>query len=57
MNDEEVARTVRDAVAALNEALATAARQGVAVDLRQTAHQTTSGVERVVVEAQIFKQL
>jgi hypothetical protein len=57
MTDEEVARTVRDAVAALNEALATAARQGVAVDLRQTAHQTTSGVERVVVEARIFKQL
>lgn len=57
MTDEELARSVRAAVERLNEALATAARHSVAVTLRTTAHQTTNGVEQVVVEARIFKQL
>ncbi|HYE43788.1 MAG TPA: hypothetical protein VEA15_10380 [Caulobacteraceae bacterium] len=57
MNDEEMAQQVRDAVAALNEALTQAARNSLAVNLRTTAHQTTHGVEQVVVEARIFKQL
>lgn len=57
MRDADLAKTVRDAVAALNEALALAARHNLAVTLRTTAHQTTSGVERVVVDSQIFKQL
>jgi hypothetical protein len=57
MRDADLAKTVRDAVAALNEALALAARHNLAVTLRITAHQTTGGVERVVVDSQIFKQL
>ncbi len=57
MRDADLAKTVRDAVAALNEALALAARHNLAVTLRTTAHQTTGGVERVVVNSQIFKQL
>ena len=57
MTDEELAKAVRDAVGKLNEALAEAARHSLAVTLRTTAHQTTSGVEQVVAEARIFKQL
>ncbi|WP_207456927.1 hypothetical protein [Azospirillum sp. SYSU D00513] len=57
MQDEEIARTLREAVAALNEALSLAARGGLAVKLRTTAHQTTSGVERLVADVQIFKRL
>ncbi|WP_448206600.1 hypothetical protein [Azospirillum sp. sgz302134] len=57
MTDEELARGVREAVAALNEALAAAARQGVAVELRTTAHQTTTGVEQLVAEVRLFKQI
>ena len=57
MKDEQVAQQVRDAVAKLNEALTQAARQSLAVNLRTTSHQTTHGVEQVVVEARIFKQL
>ena len=57
MTDQDVAQQVRDAVAALNEALTAAARSSLAVNLRTTAHQTTHGVEQVVVEARIFKQL
>ncbi len=57
MTDTELAQTVREAVAALNKTLAAAARHNLAVTLRTTAHQTTSGVEQVVVATQIFKQL
>ncbi|HEY0837036.1 MAG TPA: hypothetical protein VGE72_24205 [Azospirillum sp.] len=57
MKDEQLAREVRDAVAKLNEVLARAARQNLAVHLRTTVHQTTGGVEQVVVETKIFKQL
>ncbi|MBP2314128.1 hypothetical protein [Azospirillum soli] len=57
MTDEELAQSVRAAVERLNEALAVAARHSVAVTLRTTAHQTTNGVEQIVVEARIFKQL
>ena len=57
MKDQDVAQRVRDAVAALNEALTEAARNSLAVNLRTTSHQTTHGVEQVVVEARIFKQL
>ncbi|MBP2228482.1 hypothetical protein J2847_001773 [Azospirillum agricola] len=57
MKDADLAKAVRDAVATLNEALAQAARHNLAVTLRTTAHQTTGGVERVVVEPRIFKQL
>lgn len=57
MKDEELAKQVRDAVAALNEVLAEAARHSLAVTVRTTAHQTTNGVEQVVVESRIFKQL
>jgi hypothetical protein len=58
MTDEYVVKTVRDAVARLNEALAEAARAGLAVTLRTTSHQTTTaGIEQVVVEARICKLL
>ncbi|MFP5511987.1 MAG: hypothetical protein ACLGJC_02730 [Alphaproteobacteria bacterium] len=57
MTDDELAQSVRDAVDNLNAALAEAARQNLAVTLRTTAHQTTGGVEQVVVETRIFKQL
>ncbi|WP_431860355.1 hypothetical protein [Azospirillum sp.] len=57
MNDEDLAKQVRDAVATLNEVLTQAARHSLAVTLRTTAHQTTNGVEQVVVEARILKQL
>lgn len=57
MSDENLAQRVRDAVAALNEVLAQAAKSSLAVNLRTTAHQSTHGVEQVVVEARIFKQL
>ena len=57
MKDEDVANTLRQAVAALNEALALAARNGLAVTLRTTSHQTTHGVEQLVAEVQILKQL
>jgi len=55
--DAELAKAVRDAVAVLNETLAEAARNNLAVTLRATAHQTTGGVEQVVVETQIHKRL
>ncbi|CAO3361852.1 hypothetical protein [Azospirillum sp. A29] len=57
MSDAEIAQTVREAVERLNAALAEAARHNLAVTLRTTAHQTTGGVEQVVVEPRIFKQL
>ncbi|WP_169055307.1 hypothetical protein [Azospirillum sp. TSH100] len=57
MTDAELAKSVRDAVERLNTALAEAARHNLAVTLRTTAHQTTGGVEQVVVEPRIFKQL
>nr|WP_222529023.1 hypothetical protein [Azospirillum sp. 412522] len=57
MTDEDLAQTVRDAVERLNAALAEAARHNLAVTLRTTAHQTTGGVEQIVVEPRIFKQL
>lgn len=57
MTDAELAQTVRDAVERLNAALAEAARHNLAVTLRTTAHQTTGGVEQVVVEPRIFKLL
>ena len=57
MTDEELAKLVRDSVARLNEVLAKAARNNLAVTLRTTSHQSTHGVEQIVVEAQIFKQL
>jgi len=57
MTDDELAQQVRDAVTTLNEVLAQAARHSLAVNLRTTSHQTTHGVEQVVVEARIFKQL
>lgn len=57
MKDEQLAQQVRDTVAKLNEVLAEAARQSLAVNLRTTSHQSTHGVEQVVVEARIFKQL
>ncbi|CBS90827.1 hypothetical protein [Azospirillum lipoferum] len=57
MTDAELAQSVRTAVEKLNSALAEAARQNLAVTLRTTAHQTTGGVEQVVVETRIFKQL
>ncbi|HYH19817.1 MAG TPA: hypothetical protein VD995_14480 [Azospirillum sp.] len=57
MKDEQLAREVRETVTKLNEVLARAARHNLAVTLRTTAHQTTGGVEQVVVETKIFKQL
>lgn len=57
MSDAEIAQSVREAVERLNAALAEAARHNLAVTLRTTAHQTTGGVEQVVVEPRIFKQL
>ncbi len=57
MTDDELARAVRDAVEGLNTVLAEAARRNLAVTLRTTAHQTTGGVEQVVVETRIYKQL
>ncbi|MGQ9367625.1 hypothetical protein [Azospirillum sp. A39] len=57
MSDEELARAVRDAVTRLNEALAMAARQSLAVTVRSTSHQTAHGVEQLVMEARIMKQL
>ncbi|WP_169732778.1 hypothetical protein [Azospirillum halopraeferens] len=57
MTDEELARAVREAVANLNGTLALAARQSLAVHLRTTSHQTAHGVEQIVVEAKILKQL
>ncbi len=57
MTDEELARTVRAAIAELNRALAEAARHGVAVELRTAAHQTGGGAEQVVVDARISKPL
>ncbi len=57
MTDEALAQAVREAVDTLNERLALAARHSLAVTLRTTAHQTTSGVEQVVVEPRIYKQL
>ena len=57
MTDTEIAQSVRDAVDHLNAALAEAARHNLAVTLRTTSHQTTGGVEQVVVETRIFKQL
>jgi hypothetical protein len=58
MIDEYVAKTVRDALARLNEALAEAARAELSVTLRTTTHQTTTaGIEQVVVEARICKLL
>lgn len=57
MKDEELAQQVRDAVAALNEVLNTAARHSLAVTVRATLHQTTHGVEQAVVEVKICKQL
>ncbi|CAO3439866.1 hypothetical protein [Azospirillum endophyticum] len=57
MTDAELAQSVRDAVERLNAALAEAARHNLAVTLRSTAHQTTGGVEQIVVEPRIFKQL
>lgn len=57
MNDEELARMVRAAIADLNRALAEAARHGVAVELRTATHQTGGGAEKVVVDARISKPL
>lgn len=57
MQDDQRANAVRDAVSRLNQALADAARANLAVKLSTTAHQTASGVERIVVEARIYKQL
>ncbi|HYF87307.1 hypothetical protein [Azospirillum sp.] len=57
MTDTELAQSVRDAVDTLNAALAEAACHNLAVTLRTTSHQTTGGVEQVVVETRIFKQL
>jgi len=58
MNDEQLAQSVRDAVTRLNETLTEAARAGLSVTLRTTAHQTaTAGVEQLVVEPRIVKQL
>ncbi|HYD29788.1 MAG TPA: hypothetical protein VEB64_02885 [Azospirillaceae bacterium] len=52
-----MATAVRDAVSRLNATLAAAAKASLAVTLTTTAHQTTGGVEQVVVEAKIYKQL
>ncbi|WP_199902305.1 hypothetical protein [Azospirillum sp. B506] len=57
MTDAELAQTVRDAVDRLNAALAEAAQHNLSVTLRTTAHQTAGGVEQVVVEPRILKQL
>lgn len=57
MTDADLAGAVRDAVAALNQTLAEAARHNLAVVLRTTTHQTTGRVEQTVVATQIFKQL
>lgn len=57
MTDAELAQSIRDAVERLNAALAEAARHNLAVTLRTTAHQTTGGVEQIVVEPRILKQL
>ena len=57
MTDAELAQSVRDAVERLNAALAEAARHNLAVTLRTTAHQTTGGVEQIVVEPRLLKQL
>jgi hypothetical protein len=57
MTDAELAQSVRNAVDTLNAALAEAARHNLAVTLRTTSHQTTGGVEQIVVEPRIFKQL
>ena len=57
MTDEELARNVRAAIADLNRTLAEAARHGVAVELRITAHQTGGGTEQAVVDARISKPL
>lgn len=58
MTDEQLAQSVRDAVTRLNEALATAARAGLSVTLRATAHQTSiSEVEQLVVETRVAKLL
>lgn len=57
MTDAELAQAVRDAVERLNVALLDAARNNLAVTLRTTVHQTTGGVEQVVVESRILKQL
>ncbi len=58
MTDEQVAKNIREAVARLNEALASAARANLSATLRFTSHQTTTtGVEQLVVEARISKLL
>lgn len=57
MTDQDLAHTVRAAVAALNDALAQAAHHHLAVTLHTTAHQTAGGVAQTVAEVRIFKQL
>ena len=57
MPHDQLAKSVREAVAQLNTALADAAQAGLAIQLRNTAHQSTSGVEQLVVEVKIFRQL
>jgi hypothetical protein len=58
MNDEQLARSIRDAVSRLNEILAETARAGLSVTLRTTSHQTTTtGVEQLVVDVKIHKLL
>ena len=55
--DAALAAEIRSAVARINEALAMASRQNLKVSLRTTTHQTSSGVELVVIEAEICKRL
>ena len=58
MHDEQLAHAVRNAISQLNDTLADAARAGLSVTVRTTAHQTAiAGIEQLVVDARILKQL
>jgi len=58
MTDEQLAAAIRESVARLNDILTEAARTGLSVTVRITSHQTyLPGVEQLVVEPRIFKQL
>lgn len=57
MKDTDIADRIRSAVAELNDALSTAARAGLVVELATKTHQTTGGMEQTVVEARIYRQL
>lgn len=57
MDENRIAENLRTQVALLNKAMAEAARLGLRVELRSTAHQTAAGEAAPVLDVTVYKRL